>query len=168
MSKCALQLECMRSNESVEGATGCHYTVHVWSLIGECGIHGRGRITTPGRFPYSFQEACEFFKVPHNGLVKDERLGQRLNIPTQGRRVAQTGTKPFSLTTPGSDPQPRMKPGPHWWETDVLTTQPPGHQPPQPPQPQCLCLPIHCAPKDTFFPDSVNFYIPHSKVTWLN
>ena len=29
------------------------------------------------------------------------RLGQRLNVPTQGRRVAQTGTRPFSLTTLG-------------------------------------------------------------------
>ena len=43
-----------------------------------------------------------------------ERLGQRLNVPTQGRRVAQTGTKPFSLTAPGSDPQPIIEPGPHW------------------------------------------------------
>ena len=48
------------------------------------------------------------------GLVKAERLGQRLNVPTQGRRVAQTGTKPFSLTTPESDPQPGIEPGPHW------------------------------------------------------
>ena len=41
-------------------------------------------------------EACESLNVPLIGLVKIERLGQRLNIPTQGRRVAQTGTKPFS------------------------------------------------------------------------
>ena len=61
------------------------------------------------------------------GLVKAERLGQRLNVPTQGRRVAQTGTKPFSLMAPGSDPQPGIEPGPHWWETDVLTTRPPEH-----------------------------------------
>ena len=48
------------------------------------------------------------------GLVKDGRLGQWLNVPTQGWRVAQTGTKPFSLTTPESDPQPEIEPGPHW------------------------------------------------------
>ena len=61
---------------------------------GTC-IYGRGQITGPGRFPYSFREACEFFKVPHIGLVKVERLGQQLNVPTQGQRVAQTGTQPF-------------------------------------------------------------------------
>ena len=98
------------------------YTVHVWSLISVYGIYGRGRITTTGRFPYSFREACEF---PCIGLVKVERLGQRLNVPTQGRRVAQKGTKPFSLTAPGSDLQQGIEPGPHWWETDMLTTRPP-------------------------------------------
>ena len=36
-----------------------------------------------------------------------------LNVPTQGQRVAQTGTKPFSLTAlPGSDPQLGIEPGP--------------------------------------------------------
>ena len=63
---------------------------------------------------YFFREACEFFKVPHIGLVKIERLGEQLNIPTQGQRVAQTETKSFSLTAPGSDPQPGIEPGPHW------------------------------------------------------
>ena len=80
-----------------------------------------------GRLPYSFREECEFFKVPRIGSVKVERLGQRLNVPTQGRRVVQTGTKPFSLTAPGSDPQPGIEPRPHWWETDVLTARPPEH-----------------------------------------
>ena len=28
---------------------------------------------------------------------------------------------------PGSDPQPGIKPGPHWWEADALTTRPPEH-----------------------------------------
>ena len=55
-----------------------------------------------------------FEKRVSTGLVKVERLGQQLNVPTQGRRVAQTGTKPFSLTAPGSDPQPGIEPGPHW------------------------------------------------------
>ena len=59
--------------------------------------------------------------------MKVERLGQWLNVPTQGRRVAQTGTKPFSLTVPGSDPQLGIEPGPHWWEADMLTTWPPEH-----------------------------------------
>ena len=59
------------------------------------GIYGRGRITVPGRFPYSFREAI-LVKVPRIGEVNVERLGQR-------RRVAQTETNPFSLTTPGSD-----------------------------------------------------------------
>ena len=45
------------------------------------GIYGRGRITAPGRFPYSFREAREFFKEPRIGLVKIEILGQRLNVP---------------------------------------------------------------------------------------
>ena len=39
-------------------------------------------------------EACEFFKVPCIGLMKVERLRQRLNVPTQGRRVAQAGSDP--------------------------------------------------------------------------
>ena len=84
-----------------------------------------GQITAPGKFPCFFREACEFFKVPHAELVKleacqlfkvphvelvkIERLGQRLNVPTQGRRVAQKGTKPFSLTMPGSDPYPGIE-----------------------------------------------------------
>ena len=81
----------------------------------------------PGWFPFSFREVCEFFEAPCIGLVMVERLGQWFNVPTQGWRVAQTGTKPFSLTAPGSDPQPGIKPRPHWWETDVPTTRPPEH-----------------------------------------
>ena len=65
-----------------------------------------------------FQEECEFFRVPHLGLVKVERLhvhvGQWLNVPTQGRRVAQTGTKPFSLMALGSDLQLGIEPKLHW------------------------------------------------------
>ena len=68
------------------------------------GIYGRGQVTAPGRFPYSFREVCEFFKVPCIGLVKVERLGQRLNVPTQGGRVAQTG----------DGPQLGIEPGQHW------------------------------------------------------
>ena len=65
-----------------------------------------------GRFPYSSQEVLWVCSVR---LVKVGRLGQRLNIPTQGRRVAQTGDeRPFSLTAPGSDRQPGIEPGPHW------------------------------------------------------
>ena len=58
--------------------------------------------------------SCEFSKVPCIRLVKVERLGQQLNVPTQGWRVAQTGAKPFSLTAPGSDPQLGIKPESHW------------------------------------------------------
>ena len=61
----------------------CRYTAQVLSLVSVYVIYGRGRITAPGRFPYSF-------------------------------RVAQTGTKPFSLTAPGSDRHPGIEPGPHW------------------------------------------------------
>ena len=103
------------------------YTAHVWSPISEYCIYGRGQVTAPGKFPHSFREACEFFKVPRMGLVKDERLGQWLSVPTQGRREAQTGTKPFSLTMPGSDPQSGIDLGPHWRAEDVLTTQPDEH-----------------------------------------
>ena len=64
-------------------------------------------------------------KFPHIGLVEVGRLGQWLNVPTQGRRVAQTGDeRPFSLTAPGTDPQPGTKPRLHWWEVDML---PLGH-----------------------------------------
>ena len=63
----------------------------------------RGQITALGKFPYSFREACEFFKDPNMELVKVERLGQELNVPTQGQRVAQTGTRPFSLMMPGCE-----------------------------------------------------------------
>ena len=59
------------------------------------------------------------------GLVEVGRLCQQLNVLTQGRRVAQTGDeRPFSLTAPGSDPQPGIKPGLHWGEADTL---PIGH-----------------------------------------
>ena len=71
--------------------------------------YGRGRITAPGRFSL-FEKRVEIFKVPRIGLAK-VRLGQRLNIPTQGCRVTQTRKKPFSLMAPGSDPHPQMGPG---------------------------------------------------------
>ena len=84
------------------------------------------------RFMYEYvlkRTGHEFYKVPRIGLLKVERLGQRLNVPTQGRRVAQTrDERPFSLTAPGSDPQPRIEPRPHWWEANVLTTRPPEHR----------------------------------------
>ena len=58
-----------------------------------------------GDSPTLFREVCELFKVPCIGLVKIERLGQWLNVPTQGQRVTQTEDgRPFSLTAPGSDP----------------------------------------------------------------
>ena len=60
--------------------------------------YGGRQVTTPGRFPYSFWEVCEFFKVPRIGLVKVGRLDQRLNVPTQGRRVAQTDRNKALLT----------------------------------------------------------------------
>ena len=51
--------------------------------------------------------------------MKVERLSQRLNVPSQGRNAAQTGDeRPFSLTAPGSDPQPGIEP--HWREADAL------------------------------------------------
>ena len=63
--------------------------------------------------------------LKHPYWVSRGRLGQRFDIPTQGRRVAPTGgERPFSLTAPGSDPQPGIEPGPHWWESDAL---PIGH-----------------------------------------
>ena len=34
---------------------------------------------------------CEFFQVPRVGLLQVGRLGQRLNISTQGQRVTHTG-----------------------------------------------------------------------------
>ena len=68
-----------------------------------------------GDSPTLFEKRV-FFKVPHIGLVKVERLGQWLNVPcTQGQRVAQTrDERPFSLTALGSDPQLGIEPGPHW------------------------------------------------------
>ena len=64
-------------------------------------MHGRGQVTEPGRFPYSFREVCEFFKVPRIGLVKAERLGQRLNVPTQGLfvNVSSPTTSPRQSST---------------------------------------------------------------------
>ena len=68
-----------------------------------------------GDSPTLFEKRMSSFKVPCIGLVKVERLGQWLNVPTQGRRVAQTGDeRPFSLTVPGSDPQLGIEPRPHW------------------------------------------------------
>ena len=62
-------------------AATIQFHVHVCSLISVYGIYRKGRITAPGRFPYSFQEACEFFKVPCIWLVKVERLGQWRSPP---------------------------------------------------------------------------------------
>ena len=77
-----------------------------------------------GDSPTLFEKCCGFFKVPRIGLAEVGRLGQRLNVPTQG----QTGDeRPFSLTAPGSNPQPGIEPGPHWWEADARTTRPPEH-----------------------------------------
>ena len=68
-----------------------------------------------GDFPTLLEKCCGFFKVPRIGLVEVGRLGQGLNVPNQGRRVAQTrDVRPFSLTAPGSDPQPGIEPGLHW------------------------------------------------------
>ena len=49
------------------------------------------RSPAPGSFPALFEKCCGFFKVPCNGLEEVGRLGQRLNVPTQRRRVTQTG-----------------------------------------------------------------------------
>ena len=51
-------------------------------------------------------------------------LGQQLDVPTQGRRVAQTGTKPISLPALGSDLHPRIEPGLHWWANHSATWTP--------------------------------------------
>ena len=51
-----------------------------------------------GDSPTLFKKHVSYFKVPHIGLVNVERLGEQLNVPTQGRRVAQTETKPFLAT----------------------------------------------------------------------
>ena len=54
-------------------------------------------------------------KGPRIGLVEVGRLGQ-------GQRVAQTGDKRhFSLTAPGSDPQPGIEPRPYWCEANVMS-----------------------------------------------
>ena len=60
------------------------YMISISAMVYDRG----GQITAHGKFPYSFQEACEFFKVPHVELVKVGRLGQWLNILTQRRRVS--------------------------------------------------------------------------------
>ena len=66
-----------------------------------------------------FEKCYGFFEVPWIGLLKVGRLGQQLNVPTQGRRVAQTvDERPFSFTVPGLDPQLGIEPGPHCWGAD--------------------------------------------------
>ena len=69
---------------------------HIWYLISVYGIYGEP-ITAPGRFPYSFQEVCEFFNVPYIGLVKVERLGQQLNIPHPRTEGAEIYFLPFNV-----------------------------------------------------------------------
>ena len=55
--------------------------------------------------PLLFSRSAVGSKVPRIGLVEVGRLGQLLNVPTQGRSVAQTGDeRPFSLIAPGPDP----------------------------------------------------------------
>ena len=63
--------------------------------------HGKEQITTAWKFLYSFREACEFFKVPRIGLVKVERLDQRLNVPTQGLRATSFPGSLFLERDPG-------------------------------------------------------------------
>ena len=76
-----------------------------------------------GDYPILFEKCCEFFKVPRIGLVEAGRLGQQLNVPSQGQRLAQTGDeRPFSLTAPGTDPQPGVEPG-----VRHATNRPPEH-----------------------------------------
>ena len=73
------------------------------------------RPPAPGDFPILFKKCFGIFKVPHIGLVEVGRLGQRFNVPTPGRRVAQTGDERlFSLTAPGSDTQPGIECRRHW------------------------------------------------------
>ena len=81
LSKCALQWEYCTWDwtESIEGATACRHTVHVWSLINVYGIYGRGQVTALGKFPYSFEK-----RVPHIGFVKVERLGLTSLPKTEG------------------------------------------------------------------------------------
>ena len=56
-----------------------------------------------GGSPTLLREVLWDLKVTRIGLVEVGRLGQWLNVPTQGRRVAQTGdVRPFSLTVLGS------------------------------------------------------------------
>ena len=64
-----------------------HFGVYTLRRVFQTAVseYGRGQVTAPGRFPYSFREACEFFKVPRIGLVKVGRLGQRLNVPPKDR-----------------------------------------------------------------------------------
>ena len=67
----------------------------------------------------SFHCQTRIWLKVENCQIEVER--QRINIPTQGQRVAETGDERlFSLTAPGSDPQLGIKPRPHWWETDAL------------------------------------------------
>ena len=76
-----------------------------------------------GDYPTLFEKCCEFFEVPRIGLVEAGRLGQQLNVPSQGQRLAQTGDeRPFSLTAPGTDPQPGVEPG-----VRHATNRPPEH-----------------------------------------
>ena len=56
-----------------------------------------------GDSPTLFEKRVSSLKSLVIGLVKVERLGQRLNVPTQGWKVAQTGDeRPFSLIGAGS------------------------------------------------------------------
>ena len=73
-----------------------------------------GQASNTEEFPLLFLRSAVGSKVPCVGLVEVARLGQWLNVPTQGWRV------PFSLTVLG------IEPGLHWWEADAMN-QPTEH-----------------------------------------
>ena len=117
----------INNNNGIHSSISTEWLFICWSLSYKCIRYMTGRQRL-GDSPTLFEKCCGFFKVPCIGLAEVGRLGQRLNILTQGRRVARTrDERPFSLTVLGSDPQPGIEPGPHWREADVLTTQPPEH-----------------------------------------
>ena len=94
--------------------------IHSSSSVGsELLVHLIWQTSSTREIP-PFEKCCGFFKVLHIGLVEVGRLGQQLNVPTEGRTVAQTGDeKSFSLTALGLDPQLGVRLGSHCWKADV-------------------------------------------------
>ena len=85
------------NNIGIHSSISTEWPLICWNPSYWC-IRYRTGLQHRGDSPTLFEKCCGIFKVPCIGLVEVGRLGQWLNIPTQGHRIVQIGdVRPFSL-----------------------------------------------------------------------